>query len=73
MKKVSLLIGGKRYTIGLEDPFADEMEKELIELFETGRNNETVVLLEAFLKKQLELLEYNRKMEKLLEKVENFL
>ena len=69
MKKISLVIGGKRYTITLEEPFADDVEKELLELFDPGKDNETKILLQAFLSKQIEYLELQRKIEELLKKL----
>jgi hypothetical protein len=69
MKKISLVIGGKRYTITLEEPFADAVEKELNELFDPGRDNETKILLQAFLSKQIECLEMEEKLQKLLKKI----
>ena len=69
MKKISLVIGGKRYTITLEEPFADDVEKELLELFDSGKDNETKVLLQAFLSKQIEYLELEQKIEELLKKI----
>jgi hypothetical protein len=71
MKKISLVIGGKRYTITLEEPFADAVESELGELFDPGRDNETKILLQAFLSKQIECLEIEEKLQKLLEKLDN--
>ncbi|WP_456322106.1 hypothetical protein, partial [Hydrogenimonas sp.] len=68
MKKISLVIGGKRYTITLEEPFADDVEKELLELFDSGKDNETKILLQAFLSKQIEYLELQQKIEELLKK-----
>ena len=68
MKKISLVIGGKRYTITLEEPFADDVEKELLELFDSGKDNETKILLQAFLSKQIEFLELQQKIEELLKK-----
>ena len=68
MKKISLVIGGKRYTITLEEPFAETIEKELLELFDSGKDNETKVLLQAFLTKQIEYLELEQKIKELLEK-----
>ncbi|BBG65007.1 hypothetical protein NNO_0304 [Hydrogenimonas sp.] len=69
MKKISLVIGGKRYTITLEEPFADEVEKELTELFDPANDNETKRLLQAFLTKQIEFLELEKRLEELLEKL----
>ncbi|WP_201352488.1 hypothetical protein [Hydrogenimonas urashimensis] len=68
MKKISLVIGGKRYTITLEEPFADAVEKELLELFDPGRDNEMKILLQAFLSKQIEYLELEQKLKELLKK-----
>ncbi len=69
MKKISLVIGGKRYTITLEEPFADEIEGELTRLFDLGRDNETKILLQAFLAKQIECLETEQKLSDLLKKI----
>ncbi|WP_457597647.1 hypothetical protein [Hydrogenimonas sp.] len=69
MKKISLVIGGKRYTISLEEPYAQEVEKELATLFDPGKDNETKVLLQAFLSKQIECLELERRLAELVEKL----
>jgi len=69
MKKISLVIGGKRYTITLEEPFAEAVEKELNELFDPARDNETKILLQAFLTKQIERLELEEKLNNLLKKL----
>ncbi len=69
MKKVSLLISGKRYTITLEEPFADAVEEELNTLFDPVRDNEAKILLEAFLGKQIEFLELEDKLKEILKKI----
>ncbi len=69
MKKISLVIGGKRYTITLEEPFADEVEKELTELFDPANDNDTKRLLQAFLTKQIEFLELEQRLNELLKKL----
>ncbi|WP_456380926.1 hypothetical protein [Hydrogenimonas sp.] len=69
MKKVSLIIGGKRFTITLEEPFADAIEKELLQLFDPARDNETKILLQAFLSKQIECMELEKKLSDLLKKL----
>ncbi|BDY12672.1 hypothetical protein [Hydrogenimonas cancrithermarum] len=68
MKKISLVIGGKRYTITLEEPFAEAVEQELTELFDPAKDNETKTLLQAFLTKQIECLELEEKLNELLKK-----
>lgn len=69
MKKISLVIGGKRYTITLEEPFADVIEKELLELFDPSKDNDTKILLQAFLTKQIECLELEEKLNEILSKL----
>ncbi|SFP81191.1 hypothetical protein [Hydrogenimonas thermophila] len=69
MKRVSIVIGGKRYTITLEEPFADLVEKELEEIFDMGKNNDTKLLLQAFLSKQIECLELEQKINELINKL----
>jgi len=69
MKKVSLVIGGKRYTITLEEPFAELVEKELEEIFDQAKNNDTKLLLQAFLSKQIECLELEQKINELINKL----
>jgi len=69
MKKVSLVIGGKRYTITLEEPFAELVEKELEDIFDMGKNNDTKLLLQAFLSKQIECLELEQKIDELINKL----
>ena len=68
MKKLSLAIGGKRYTVTLEDPYAAEVERELFLLFDEHKDNETKVLLQAFLTKQIECLELESRLRELLHK-----
>ncbi|WP_456452484.1 hypothetical protein [Hydrogenimonas sp.] len=70
MKKISLVIGGKRYTISLEEPYAEDVEKELNQFFDPARDNETKVLLQAFLSKQIECLELESRLRNLLKKLE---
>jgi len=69
MKRVSIVIGGKRYSITLEEPFADLVEKELEEIFDMGKNNDTKLLLQAFLSKQIECLELEQKINELINKL----
>ncbi|WOE69508.1 hypothetical protein RZR97_10395 [Hydrogenimonas thermophila] len=69
MKKVSLVIGGKRYTITLEEPFAESIEKELEDIFDQAKNNDTKLLLQAFLSKQIECLELEQKINELINKL----
>jgi phosphate uptake regulator len=69
MKRVSIVIGGKRYTITLEEPFAEFVEKELEDIFDMSKNNDTKLLLQAFLSKQIECLELEQKIDELIKKL----
>ena len=69
MKRVSIVIGGKRYTITLEEPFAEFVEKELEDIFDMSKNNDTKLLLQAFLSKQIECLELEQKINELINKL----
>jgi len=69
MKKILVVIGGKRYTITLEEPFAKLIEKELEEVFDMSENNDTKLLLQAFLSKQIECLELEQKINELINKL----
>ena len=69
MKKILIVIGGKRYTITLEEPFAKLIEKELKEIFDMNKNNDTKLLLQAFLSKQIEYLELEQKIGELIDKL----
>ena len=71
MKKISLVISSKRYTITLEEPFARRVEEELLRLFDPAKDNETKTLLQAFLQKQIECLELEAKLQELLKKFPN--
>lgn len=69
MKKVSLIIGGKHFKITLQEPFAELVEKELDEIFDKGKNNDTRLLLQAFISKQIEYLELEQKINELIAKL----
>ena len=69
MQKLLLTIGGKQYTITLEEPYAEAVRRELEATFETGRDNEVKVLLQAYLTKQIECLEIENEISELLRKL----
>jgi hypothetical protein len=69
-KKVSLMINRVRYDIDLDDAFADYLLEELKKDFKFDANNDLKVLLHAYVKKQSEVFEQEKKLEKLLAKIE---
>jgi predicted DNA-binding ribbon-helix-helix protein len=69
LKKISLMIDGKRYTITLEEPFADAVEKELMDLLDLSKDNDAKILLQALLTKQIECLELEERLNEILSKL----
>jgi hypothetical protein len=69
MKKITLAVGGKQYTISLDEPYAEAMEKELKETFVMGQDNDVKVLLQAYLTKQLAYFETMNEIKQLCEKL----
>ena len=69
MDRITLTIGGKQYTITLEEPFAKAVKEELREVFEEGRDNDVKVLLQAYLTKQIAYLEMEAGVRRTLEKL----
>ncbi|NPA29131.1 MAG: hypothetical protein GXO33_02995 [Epsilonproteobacteria bacterium] len=69
MKKITLAVGGKQYTISLDEPYAEAMEKEIKETFVMGQDNDVKVLLQAYLAKQLAYFETVNEVKRLLDKL----
>ena len=69
-KKVSLTVNRSRFEIDLDDDFADYLLKELKKDFKFDANNDLKVLLHAYVRKQSEVFEQEKKLEKLLAKIE---
>ncbi|WP_345986110.1 hypothetical protein WCX49_03065 [Sulfurimonas sp. HSL-1656] len=69
-KKVSLTVNRSRFDIDLDDAFADFLLNQLEKDFKLDGNNDLKVLLQAYVKKNYELFEQDRKIVKLLETLE---
>ncbi len=65
-KKVSLMINRVRYDIDLDDDFADYLLEELKKDFKFDANNDLKVLLHAYVKKQSEVFEQEKKIKRIL-------
>ena len=68
-KKVSLTVNRSRFDIDLDDAFADFLLNQLEKDFKLDGNNDLKVLLQAYVKKNYELFEQDRKIIKLLEQM----
>lgn len=66
-KKVSLMINRVRYDIDLDDDFADYLLEELKQDFKFDANNDLKVLLHAYVRKQSEVFEQEKKIKKMIE------
>lgn len=70
-KKVSLTINRSRFDIDLDDAFADYLLDQLEKDFKIDNNNDLKVLLQAYVRKNYELFEQERKIKALLKKMDN--
>ena len=69
-KKVSLTVNRSRFEIDLDDDFADYLLKELKKDFKFDANNDLKVLLHAYVKKQSEVFEQEKKIFKLIKTID---
>lgn len=59
-KKVTLKFGGSSFDIDLEEGFAQSLEPELKDLFQSNSNNDIKALLQAYIAKSYELYELKK-------------
>lgn len=69
-KKIGLHIGGRRFDIDVEDEFASYLESEMKHDFNFEGNNDAKSMLHAYVRKSYELFRQKKKIEKILEKLE---
>ena len=72
-KKVSLTVNGSRFDIQLEDSFANYLNKQMQEDFNTEGNNDAKTLLYAYVRRNAELFKQAEEVENLLSKLEQAL
>lgn len=70
-KKVSLTVNRSRFDIDLDDAFADYLLDELQKDFKFDANNDLKVLLHAYVKKNYELFEQEKKMGELIKNIDS--
>ena len=69
-KKVSLTVNRSRFDIDLDDAFADYLLGQLKKDFKLETNNDLKVLLHAYVKRNYELFEQDRKIDALLQQMD---
>ena len=69
-KKVSLTVNRSRFDIDLDDAFADYLLDQLKKDFKLETNNDLKDLLHAYVKKNYELFEQERKLSTILDVIE---
>ena len=69
-KKVSLTVNRSRFNLELDDAFADYLLEQLEKDFKLDGNNDIKLLLQAYIKKNFECFEQERKMKTILEGLE---
>ena len=69
-KKVSLMINRVRYDIDLDDAFADYLLEELKKDFKFDANNDLKVLLHAYVTKNYEIFEQEKKISEILQQLD---
>jgi hypothetical protein len=71
-KKVSLTVNRSRFDIDLDDAFAEYLLEQLDKDFKLDGNNDLKVLLQAYVKKNFELFEQEKKMNLLLDTLDKY-
>jgi len=70
-KKVSLTVNRSRFNLELDDAFADYLLDQLEKDFKLDANNDIRLLLQAYVKKNLECFEQQRRLEGMIEQIES--
>jgi hypothetical protein len=70
-KKVSLTVNRSRFNLELDDAFADYLLDQLEQDFKLDGNNDLKVLLQAYVKRNYELFEQEKALEKLIKNLES--
>lgn len=69
-KKIGLHFGGKRFDIDVDDHFSSFLKEQMSRDFNIEGNNDIKVLLQAYIRKNYELYENEKRVAALLEKIE---
>jgi len=69
-KKIGLKIRGTRFEVDVEEEFAKFLELQMAKDFNIDGNNDLKTLLQAYVRKNHELFEQNKKIEEIVKKIE---
>ncbi len=69
-KKVSLTVNRSRFNLELDDAFADYLLDQLEKDFKLDANNDIRLLLQAYVKKNLECFEQERKLAEVIGRID---
>lgn len=70
MKKITLTINGSRFDIDVDSEFAAYLETQIAGDFKSDANNSFKTLLQAYVRKNYELFELQKELDRLLKQVE---
>lgn len=70
-KKIGLHIGGRRFDVDVDDEFAQFLERNMSKDFNIEGNNDLKLLLQAYVRKNHELYMQEKKLEKIIKKMDN--
>lgn len=72
-KKISLTVNRSRFDIDLDETFAKYLQKQIEQDFNPEANNDIKLLLQAYVRKNYELFEFEDSIKNLLIKIEETL
>lgn len=70
-KKIGLHIGGRRFDVDVDDEFAQFLERNMSKDFNIEGNNDLKLLLQAYVRRNHELYVQEKKVAKILKKLDN--
>lgn len=70
-KKISLIVGGRRFDVDIDEDFAPYLASQMAKDFNTEGNNEIKVLLQAYIRKNYDLFSQEIKMQKMIDECDN--
>lgn len=69
-KKISLIIGGRKFDVDVEEEFASFLKHQMSKDFNIEGNNDLKLLLQAYVRKNHDLFVQEQEVKKILQKLE---
>lgn len=69
-QKIGVNIGGRRFDVDVEDYFVSFLKEQMARDFNIDGNNDLKTLIHAYVKKSHELYQQEKKIQEILEKLE---